>query len=132
MFVFQAVAQLADGSVASGVGVMVKVTINNDVTTLFEDELLSQGEGGAISLDIAVPTHAKCMKISVSTKVTCMYVHISCNHTLTHTCTHTHTHTLTHTCTHTYTHTHIYTCTHTHIHTTYGYGIVMHALLTGA
>ena len=64
---FQALAQLADGSVASGVGVMVKVTINNDVTTLFEDELLSENEEGAVSLDIAVPAHAKCMKISVST-----------------------------------------------------------------
>ena len=64
---FQALAQLADGSVASGVGVMVKVTINNDVTTLFEDELLSGNEEGAVSLDIAVPAHAKCMKISVST-----------------------------------------------------------------
>ena len=63
----QALAQLADGSVASGVPVKVKVTINNDVTTLFEDELLSEEEEGAVSLDIAVPAHAKCMKISVST-----------------------------------------------------------------
>jgi hypothetical protein len=64
--IFQALAQLADGSVASGVPVKVKVTINNDVTTLFEDELLSEEEEGAVSLDIAVPAHAKCMKISVS------------------------------------------------------------------
>ena len=59
-------AQLADGSSVSDVGVMVKVTINNDVTTLYEDELLSEGEEGLITLDIPVPAHARCMKISVS------------------------------------------------------------------
>ena len=62
----QAVAELADGSTAAGVAVGVKVTINNDITTLYEDELLSQGEEGLITLDIPVPAHAKCMKISVS------------------------------------------------------------------
>ena len=75
---------------ASSVPVKVKVTINNDVTTLFEDELLSEEEEGAVSLDIAVPAHAKCMKISVSTKLlahtcTCnilrpyyVHVHVHC------------------------------------------------------
>ena len=66
----QAVAQLADGSTASGVSVGVKVTINNDVTTLFEDDLLSEDEEGIVSLDIPVPANAKCMKISVSAECT--------------------------------------------------------------
>ena len=46
-------------------GVGVKVTINNDVTTLYEDELLSEGEEGGVTLDIPVPDNANCMKISV-------------------------------------------------------------------
>ena len=126
VFLFQALAQLADGSVAGSVPVMVKVTINNDVATLFEDELLSEEEEGTISLDIAVPTHAKCMKISVSENtcnrhVLCRYN--ACTHNyacaISNPCIHmyacAHTLARTHACTHAHTHTHTCTCTHTNI-----------------
>ena len=70
-------AQLADGSAAPGIGVGVKVTINNDVTTLFEDELLSEGEEGIVTLEIPVPEDANCMKISVSGQTDILYMYMT-------------------------------------------------------
>lgn len=62
----QALAQLADGSVATGVKVRVMATINNGGRTIFDDTLFSGAVGGAISQDIFVPSDTRCMKISVS------------------------------------------------------------------
>lgn len=73
----QALAQFADGSPAVGIGVMVKVTINNGgLTTLLNDELLSEEEGHITAI-VSVPVDARNMKITVRYLYP-MYVTCSC------------------------------------------------------
>lgn len=61
----QAVAKLGDGSPASGMGVKVVASVNNGKQLLHDAIITSEVGTGRVTATIAVPKHAKCLKITV-------------------------------------------------------------------
>ena len=58
--------KFGDGSPATGVGVRVVASINNEKQLLHDDIITSTDEDGLVTTNIEIPANAKCLKLTVS------------------------------------------------------------------